>query len=254
MRLAKGNWVYIFLAFAIVFIVAKYLFVASPLVSSLMVSDLFILLLILIAIFIYHKYNLQSKVIIQNHNSEISLLKNDFETSRKKLIEMIDATENRSNQEKKDIVKVGIVTTEITKLSSLKDLNKRADKILSILATQFQINSGIIYKQSTILNSYNVIGTFAVNVNDVVPIGEGIGLHGQAILARETRVIDSIPEDYYCVYSGLGESKPTFLYFLPVISSDVVIGLIELSSFKRLKIDALWSELNVVIGNVLVKD
>ncbi len=254
MKSLKGNRVYIFLSFSIVFIIVKYLFVSTPIDSSLLVNDLVALLFILIAIFNYHLFLLKSEVSIESHTREVANLKDDIEASRKKLSEIIDATENRSNEEKKDIVKVGIVTTEIKKLSTVNDLNQRANKILSILANQFQINSGIVYKQTLNINSYNVIGTFAINVTDVLPIEVGVGLHGQAISGKETRVIDSIPEDYYSVYSGLGESKPTFLYILPVISGENVIGLVELSSFKRLKIDLLWSELNVVIGNILVKD
>ncbi len=252
MRSLKGNWVYVFLTLAIILIMAKY--ISIPIDSSKLIIDLLAFLSILIAVFIIYNYFLQTDDEFQSHIKEVSKLKDDIEISKKKITEMIDAAENRSSEEKKDIVKVGIVSTEIKKLTSLKDLNKRADKILSILASQFQINSGILYKLTANTDTYNAIGTFAIKAADVVPIEVGVGLHGQAISGNETRVIDSIPENYYSVYSGLGESKPTYLYFLPVFIGENVIGLLELSSFKRLKIDVLWSELNLVIGNVLMKD
>ncbi len=67
------------------------------------------------------------------------------------------------------------------------------------------------------------------NSSKVFYVGEG--LVGQAVLENKTILIDSLPEDYVKIRSGIGQSSPKYLFILPIAYEGKVIGVFELGSF-----------------------
>lgn len=60
------------------------------------------------------------------------------------------------------------------------------------------------------------------------------GLVGQAAVERETILRTEIPDDYMTITSGLlGDRKPVSLLVTPLITNDIVYGVIELAAFQK---------------------
>ena len=55
---------------------------------------------------------------------------------------------------------------------------------------------------------------------------------GQVAKNKHAMNISDLPEGFI-VASGLGQSSPLHLYFLPLINNDETIAVIELASFKE---------------------
>jgi CheY-like chemotaxis protein/HAMP domain-containing protein len=62
--------------------------------------------------------------------------------------------------------------------------------------------------------------------------GRGQGLLVEASRASSLLVVEDVPEGYFKVRSGLGESGPRCLAFLPLSRADETIGVLELALFK----------------------
>ena len=82
------------------------------------------------------------------------------------------------------------------------------------------------------------------------------GLVGQAAVEKDNILRTEIPDDYMTITSGLiGDRKPTSLLITPLISNDIVYGVIELASFRKfspLQIH-LINELSEVIARTIAK-
>jgi signal transduction histidine kinase/DNA-binding response OmpR family regulator len=62
----------------------------------------------------------------------------------------------------------------------------------------------------------------------------GEGLVGECVRGKASILLTDVPDDYLRISSGLGEAPPRVILVTPVISQDVVIGVIEIASFARL--------------------
>lgn len=59
----------------------------------------------------------------------------------------------------------------------------------------------------------------------------GEGLPGQVIKEGTGSIINSVPDGYIKILSGLGQASPKHLILAPVKTGDQVIGLVEIASF-----------------------
>jgi len=68
------------------------------------------------------------------------------------------------------------------------------------------------------------------NLNNEIKIGEG--LVGQCAFEREIITVTNLPQDYFRINSGLGDSSPKNILVLPFIFEDELKGVVELASFE----------------------
>ncbi|MDQ3394732.1 MAG: GAF domain-containing protein [Bacteroidota bacterium] len=118
------------------------------------------------------------------------------------------------------------------------DLKIASNKVLSAVCNEFEASQGAIYEACAEDNTRKVelICSFAYPIADskkiVYEFGEG--LVGQAAKEGKTLNIDSVPEGYIKILSGLGSSTPTNLILIPFINEGIVTGVAEIASFKRI--------------------
>lgn len=63
----------------------------------------------------------------------------------------------------------------------------------------------------------------------------GQGMVGQCYLEKQTNYMKVIPKDYVRITSGLGEATPNTLILVPMISNEVVEGVMEFASFREIE-------------------
>ena len=111
---------------------------------------------------------------------------------------------------------------------------KFAEESLSLIAKAFPITEGIFYLKETGTDEFIPVGDYAFFSE--IPAAKfklGVTLPGQVAKNKHAMNLSDIPEGYIKVASGLGQSSPLHLYFLPLINNDEAIAVIELASFKE---------------------
>ncbi len=63
-----------------------------------------------------------------------------------------------------------------------------------------------------------------------IPLGEG--LIGECMAEKQKIYVETIPENYLLITSGLGEAPPRSLLLMPVMSDSEVMGVVETASFQ----------------------
>ena len=134
----------------------------------------------------------------------------------------------------------------IKKVNEIADKEKNStiigDEILKIISKYFEVSAGIAFSNDG--SVFKAVKLFALEddfkVEEFTP---DEGIHGQVIKEYKPLKIDDIPEDYFTIFSGIGEAKPKFVYLLPIKINEKTSMLFELASFKDIKIIPLWKEL-----------
>jgi hypothetical protein len=139
----------------------------------------------------------------------------------------------------------------ITKEAELKKIitgflknNKEASKLLTYTVETFNAMAAILYVQPEAEKEFIVKETFGLPENYTpASFSMNEGLNGQIAFEGKSHIVEDIPEDYFDVLSGLGQSKPKYLYLLPVMSEGVCVALVELASFEKNDIEIIWNNI-----------
>lgn len=71
--------------------------------------------------------------------------------------------------------------------------------------------------------------------SDTLKYSLGEGIVGQSAKSGIALYIDEIPEGYFPVVSGLGQSAPKSIFILPLINNKEVKGILELATFQPIR-------------------
>lgn len=61
----------------------------------------------------------------------------------------------------------------------------------------------------------------------------GEGLPGQVVKEGIGSIINTVPDGYIKILSGLGQASPSHLILAPVMAADKIVGLVEIASFTQ---------------------
>ncbi len=138
-------------------------------------------------------------------------------------------------------------------INKIQHQDELANQLLIQFSKYYEIGLGICYLLSEHSEKLCVKGVYGI-IDDDVPTDLEIadGLHGQSISDKKPILIQEIDENYFNIESCLGSSKPKHLYLLPITKNEIVIGLIELATFKIINIEKHWQIINDKIANVLI--
>ena len=155
-----------------------------------------------------------------------SLLKTEIEDQKYKIDEKKRLWENE-----------GIARfAEILRMNNA-DLTNLADLIITNLVKYLNANQGAFFlvKEDQSCQPYlEMVSAFAYNRKKYIHhiLAPGEGLVGTCYLEKETIFLTDIPDNYFTISSGLGESKPVCLIIVPLKTDDKVLGIIEIATFK----------------------
>lgn len=115
------------------------------------------------------------------------------------------------------------------------NLTELGDQVIEKLVKYMKANQGSLFVLNEQEQTLNLLASRAWErkkfLNKNVSLGEG--LLGQAALEKESILITDVPEDYINITSGLGKALPRSVAIVPLMSEEIVVGVLELASFHE---------------------
>jgi len=178
-----------------------------------------------------------------------------LEEENKKLLEE-QKIEQRRRESEQVLAKLKEGIREIAG-QNIEEQEAIGTAILSLIAKHYNIVQGEIYLV-TPLRAENQVLKLLTTYAYYIPEGKitqfeiGEGLIGQVAQAKAPLNLDTIPEGYILIASGLGKATPSNLLILPLCKDDnQLVGVIELATFKPF--DAFDVKLFTEAGMLLAK-
>jgi PAS domain S-box-containing protein len=118
------------------------------------------------------------------------------------------------------------------------DLTTMLNNLLSHLIRYINANQGGLFLKEEQDNQdvLKLVACYAYGrrkyLNKMIFPGEG--LLGQVFLENETTYLTEVPENYFTISSGCGESKPRSLIIIPLKKDENTLGVLEIASFSIL--------------------
>ncbi len=170
---------------------------------------------------------------------QLSLLEKD---KSKEKIKIVYKDVKKKEKEDKDLDKekeaqrVKNITSYILDgIDNISTHEKFSEKLLSNFSKKFDIVQGIVYLKDKNKSTFSTSSSFASYEDKTYKSFEiGEGITGQVAKNKKFLYIDNIPENYITILSGLGEGNPKYLAFLPIVSHDQTIAVIEFATFDAL--------------------
>ncbi|MDD4385275.1 MAG: GAF domain-containing protein [Bacteroidales bacterium] len=126
------------------------------------------------------------------------------------------------------------VANNLVPQETYEDKEAFLEKFLSNIAKQHDIVQAVAHtKQNN--NQYTITSSYAFfTETEPQPFVEGETLPGQVAKNKVILNLNSVPNDYITILSGLGKGSPSNLLIIPIVNpeSNDCIAVIELASFK----------------------
>lgn len=173
-----------------------------------------------------------------NYNSQYQLAEHDSIGRM-----LLNLRENLKHLKERDEMQKWVATG----LASVNDLliatgdfEKLSHKVLKELIMYLQAYQGAMYiiqQDDNGKKTLHLVSAYAYNkrqkIDKVYEIGEG--LIGEVAEKKKTIFLDTIPEGYMAISSGLGEAIPRSIVIVPLKLKEDVMGVLEIASFNLLK-------------------
>jgi len=181
------------------------------------------------------------------YDTEINLL-SEKDVLGKSLIDMRNSLRTAAQEEEKRRVEdkkrtwanEGFARFADILRQNTNDLHLLCDNVIKNLVKYIEANQGgiFLWNDEDKNDSYfELISAFAWDRKKWIKkrIEKGEGLVGACAMEKETIFMTEVPDDYVAITSGLGSSNPRCVILVPLKHEDVVLGVIELASFKVLE-------------------
>ncbi len=157
-------------------------------------------------------------------------------TEVKIVYKTVDKTKEKQTEQKQTEQKINkIVSAAVEGLDKINDFNSFSEKLFNNFSETFDIVQGLFFLWNEEKKVYYTAGTYAFYTEDNYKEFElGQGITGQVAKDKRFLYIDNVPEGYITILSGLGKGSPNYLTFLPIVSNDRTIAVIEFATFSPL--------------------
>ncbi|BDX37699.1 hypothetical protein CYCD_10540 [Tenuifilaceae bacterium CYCD] len=168
----------------------------------------------------------------------------------KSLIEMRDNLKTareeeefrKLEEEKKKWVNEGLAKFGEILRQNNDNLSLLCDEIIKNLVWYLNASLGGIFilneNKETGDKSFDMVSAFAYDrkrfLNKSYHFAEG--LIGACAAEKDVIMLSEVPQEYIEITSGLGGSNPNYLFLVPLITEDQVMGVIEIASLSKFKV------------------
>lgn len=181
-----------------------------------------------------------------NLDARVELLSHD-DILGKSLIEMrdnlnqarLEEEDRKKEEEKKKWVNEGLARFGDILRQNNDNLSLLCDEIIKNLVWYLNASLGgvfILYEnKETGEKTFDMVSAFAYDrkrfLNKSYHFAEG--LIGACAAEKDIVLLSEIPQEYIEITSGLGETNPNFLFLVPLMTEDQIVGVIEIASLNR---------------------
>lgn len=143
----------------------------------------------------------------------------------------------KENQEK--FVTIGITQVGDVIRNNPDSLQKLSDDFVRTVVKYMGMNQGGLFllEQENESEYLSLTACYAYDRKKYLEhkISVDEGLVGQCFMERDVIYMTKVPQNYVQITSGLGEATPGCVILVPVMTSDEIVGVFELASFKPLE-------------------
>ncbi len=188
--------------------------------------------------------------------THIQSLQTQIESLKMQVENFMKSQKKETSQEiRKEVIDHKILLEKIIPSTPTDDLVSYGEHLLANIAKNVEIVQGLLYLKDIQTELFKFKAGYAFYSETTPPeYREGESLAGQVAKNKKLINIDSIPEGYITILSGLGKGTPKHLIIAPILSPDnKTIGIFELASFKPFtgEHEELFSQLGRKLGEVL---
>lgn len=143
----------------------------------------------------------------------------------------------KESQEK--FVTIGLTQVADVIRKNPDSLQSLADDFVRTITKYMEMNQAALFLLDTENNEpfLNLAACYAYDrkkfLKKRIDIGEG--LVGQCYLEKEVIYMTKVPQNYVHITSGLGDATPDCIILVPLMTSEEIVGVLEMASFKPLE-------------------
>ena len=126
-----------------------------------------------------------------------------------------------------------LAETIVPKNEKFTSSEKFGEAVFQHIGKFLEIVQGVVYLRAKESNEFQPIAKYAFYSNTTPPsFLEGETIPGQVAKDKAIVKINEIPETYFSVASGLGNAKPSYITYIPLVDNGVSLAVIEIATFK----------------------
>ncbi len=140
-------------------------------------------------------------------------------------------------------------------------IDELAKQTVTSICTLLHYEVGAFYIANEDRKTLQVRGTYAVDkelMNKQYQFGEG--LIGEAVLNKNIKIFDNIPDGYLKIKTGLGNTKPKHIICLPIAFNSNPIAALEIGSVGEPKdsdlefLKAISEDIGIAVSSIIAKE
>lgn len=194
-------------------------------------------------------------------NKILTPLTNQLNRNTNQLISEVEATKNDLQQKnaelRADIDKRNLLIKLDQQVLTERKIDKFSQIILEFINKEFNTPISIFYIVRSD-KSVDFIASNGIFYNEKhTQRGGSFDVFDRVIQNKEVLMLENIPDSFFKIKMGFGESKPSNIYIYPIINLDSVIGIVEIGLFKTLTanqndlISELLQRVGFFLSNIL---
>jgi putative methionine-R-sulfoxide reductase with GAF domain len=181
-----------------------------------------------------------------NFNTEINVFGNRGDLGgsliqMKNQLEEVDRMQKKQKEEETErnwSAEGSAIFAQILRQSN-DDMTKMIDSLIQTLVNYLNVNQGgfFLIEEHDDVKYLEMVGCYAYDRKKFLKkqILWGEGLIGACAMEKESIYVTDLPKDYIYITSGLGHTTPDFLFIVPLIHEDTVLGVLEIAGFGNLE-------------------
>ncbi|MCX7637651.1 MAG: GAF domain-containing protein [Cyclobacteriaceae bacterium] len=177
----------------------------------------------------------------------------------KALISMRDNLLKASEKESQEkFITIGLTQVADVIRNNPDSLQKLADDFVRTVTKYMNMNQAALFLLETENDEQylNLVACYAYDRKKFLSkkINVGEGLVGQCFLERDVIYMTKVPQNYVHITSGLGDATPDCIILIPLMTSDEIVGVLEMASFKPLdqyKIDFIKKACENIASSII---
>ena len=179
--------------------------------------------------------NVKKSIDITDNDLFEKVLNEKVRTATEKIELQYKEKEAKKTEEEQETKATTEQIEKIVPKGAFKKPENYASKLLENIANTTEALQGIFYMAEKQSEIFKPLAGFAVDYQEnSAEFKLGEDLNGQAAKNQQILKVEEIPESYFDIESGLGKTKVSSLYFIPIVNDGITIALIELGLYKEI--------------------